>query len=65
MCSGIGESPNRVGVTSLALLALLGDGSTLSRGAHRDAVRRGVLALMDEQDAATGQLAKATWTTFM
>ncbi len=64
-CAGEGETLNRVGVTSLALLALLGDGSTLSHGTHRDAVRRAVSWLLEAQDSATGQLAKAKAVTFM
>ncbi len=64
-CQGDGESLNRVGVTSLALLALLGDGSTLSRGAHRDAVRAATIWLLDQQNRESGRFTDSRLTTFM
>jgi hypothetical protein len=44
-------SEEDVTVTALATLALLGDGSTLRSGPHRDAVKRAVRWLCDQRDA--------------
>jgi hypothetical protein len=48
-CTGAGNPVHDVGVTGLALLAFLGEGSTLRAGAYRDTVRRGVLWLREQQ----------------
>lgn len=64
-CGGAGEDQNQVGVTSLAMLALLGDGSTLTRGARRDALRLATAWLLSRQDVATGRFGDPRWTTFM
>jgi len=47
---GPGEKDKDVGVTGLALLALLGDGNTTDSGPHADSVRRGVRWLLGQQD---------------
>lgn len=52
--SGAGNPVYDVGVTSLALLALLIDGSTASAGPHRDSLRRGLDWLVSQQDRQTG-----------
>lgn len=64
-CDGAGDDADRVGVTALAMLALLGDGSTLSRGSRRDAVRAATLWLLAERDSETGRFGDAKRTTFM
>jgi hypothetical protein len=55
-CDGAGDPLHDVGVTGLALLALLGDGSTLRQGPYREPIRRGVIWLRQQQDDATGCL---------
>jgi hypothetical protein len=48
-CSGPGNGVHDVGVTGLALLAFLGEGSTLRAGPYREAIRKGVLWLREQQ----------------
>jgi hypothetical protein len=48
-CDGPGNPVHDVGVTGLALLAFLGDGSTMRSGPYRDTVRRGVQWLRAQQ----------------
>lgn len=55
-CDGAGDPLHDVGVTGLALLALLGDGSTLRQGPYRDVIRRGVQWLRQQQDQDSGCL---------
>jgi hypothetical protein len=55
-CDGPGDGYHDVGITGLALLALLGDGNSPRHGRHSAAVRRGVSWLLDQQDPATGLL---------
>lgn len=45
---------NSIGLTGLALLALQSDGSTMSSGAHAQAIARGVSWLMAQQDTDLG-----------
>ena len=51
---GAGGPEFDVGITSLALLALLGDGNTTERGPYRTNVRRGVRWLCRQQGPETG-----------
>ncbi len=53
-CDGAGHAVHDVGVTGLALLAFLGDGSTLRTGKYKGEVKKGVLWLKDQQDPDTG-----------
>lgn len=53
-CDGGGVESEDVGVTGLALLALLGAGNTTRKGDYSDSVRRGVDYLMGIQDQETG-----------
>ncbi|MEM7201753.1 MAG: protein kinase [Planctomycetota bacterium] len=48
-CNGPGDAGHDVGITGLALLAFLGDGSTMSRGPYRAQVSSGVRWLCDQQ----------------
>lgn len=48
-CSGPGNGVHDIGVTGLALLAFLGDGSTMRSGAFRDQVKKAVLWLRAQQ----------------
>ncbi len=49
-CTGPGNPVHDVGLTGLALLALLGDGNTLRVGKYKENVRKGILWLKDQQD---------------
>ncbi|HEX5051212.1 MAG TPA: prenyltransferase/squalene oxidase repeat-containing protein [Planctomycetota bacterium] len=49
VCDGPGDATHDIGVTGLALLAFLGDGSSMRSGPHREAVRKGVLWLRSQQ----------------
>ncbi|MBK8100804.1 MAG: terpene cyclase/mutase family protein [Planctomycetes bacterium] len=53
-CDGPGNPVHDVGVTGLALLAFLGDGSTLRTGPYKENVRRAVRWLREQQHADTG-----------
>lgn len=53
-CDSPGNPVHDVGLTGLALLAFLGDGSTMRSGAYRDVVRKAVGWLRDQQDPNTG-----------
>jgi len=54
LCDGPGNAVHDVGVTGLALLAFLGDGSTLRSGPYKDVIRRGVVWLRSQQDVTSG-----------
>lgn len=47
-----------VGTTGLAVLALVADGSTLTRGRHREPVKHAVRWLVAQQDRETGLIGK-------
>ncbi|MCA9001170.1 MAG: terpene cyclase/mutase family protein, partial [Planctomycetes bacterium] len=51
---GAGIASQDVGITALALLAFLGDGSTTRNGEYKDVVTRGVRWLNQQQDSDTG-----------
>jgi hypothetical protein len=53
-CDGPGNPVHDIGLTGLALLAFLGDGSTLRSGPYRDVVKNAVGWLKDQQDPETG-----------
>jgi len=53
-CSGPGDPLHDVGVTGLALLAFLGDGSTMKSGPYKDAIKNGIVWLRSQQDQETG-----------
>jgi formylglycine-generating enzyme required for sulfatase activity len=55
-CGDPGGPDEDIGVTSLALLALLGDGSTVSTGPHADTVARGIAWLVGQQNWDTGRI---------
>lgn len=48
-CDGPGNAVHDVGVTGLALLAFLGDGSTLRSGPYKDPIKKGVTWLKSVQ----------------
>jgi len=50
ICDGPGNPINDVGCTGLALLAFLGDGSTMRGGPYKDVVQKAVLWLKDQMD---------------
>ena len=49
ICNGPGNAVHDVGVTALALLAFLGDGSTMRSGPYKENIKRGVLWLKGQQ----------------
>ena len=49
ICNGPGNAVHDVGVTALALLAFLGDGSTMRAGPYKENIKRGVLWLKGQQ----------------
>jgi hypothetical protein len=53
-CDGPGNPVHDVGITGLALLAFLGDGSTLRSGPYREPLKRGIAWLKEQQDPQTG-----------
>ena len=54
VCADPGGATHDVGVTSLALLAFLGDANTTNEGPYRDVVSRGIKWLREQQDPDTG-----------
>jgi hypothetical protein len=64
ICTGAGSAMHDVGVTGLALLAFLGDGSTLRSGPWRDNVRRAVQWLRSQQ-AENGLFGAPTSSDFV
>ena len=64
-CDGPGSAVHDVGVTGLALLAFLGDGSDLRRGPHRDVVKKAVRWLRQQQDSETGLFGSTSSAAFI
>lgn len=64
-CTGKGQALNDVGVTGLALLALLGDGNTIMAGPYKQAVKKAVKYLMDVQNPENGCMLPEVGTHFM
>lgn len=58
-----GNGLHDIGVTGLALLALLGDGNTLDRGEHQDSIVRGVRWLVSFQNLENGLIFKKALIT--
>jgi hypothetical protein len=63
-CDGAGLPQYDVGVTGLALLALMGNGSTLRSGEYARNVRLGAGWLMDQQNPESGLVQTHTGTLF-
>jgi hypothetical protein len=53
-CDGPGNPVHDVGNTGLALLAFLGDGSTLRSGPYKEVIKNGINWLREQQDPNTG-----------
>ncbi len=64
-CDGAGNGAHDVGVTGLALLAFLGDGSTMNSGAYRDVVKDAVRWLRDQQDPDSGLIGAPSTNEFV
>ena len=62
---GLGNATKDVGVTSLALLAFLGDGSTIRSGPYAPVIKKGVSWLRKQQDSATGLFGQAASHDFI
>jgi len=65
ICDGPGNAVHDVGVTGLALLAFLGDGSTMRGGAYKDQIKKGVIWLKGQQDERTGLFGTANSHDFI
>jgi hypothetical protein len=64
-CEGGGMPLNDVGVTGLALLAFMGNGSTAMSGPHKEQVRKGLEFLVHVQEPADGCLTPKSSTYYM
>ena len=62
---GAGIASQDVGITGLALLAFLGDGSSTRQGEFRDVVKRGVKWLSDQQDEDNGLIGEQVGHAFV
>lgn len=62
---GPGQPEHDVGVTGLALLALLGDGNTTKTGQYKEAVARGVQWLRGQQDFESGLFGEKIGHSYM
>ncbi len=62
---GAGIASQDVGITALALLAFLGDGSTTKRGPYRKVVQRGIKWLGEQQDVDTGLIGEQVGHAFV
>ena len=65
VCDGPGNATHDVGVTGLALLAFLGDGSTMRSGTYKEVVKKGVNWLRSQQDEKTGMFGMPTAHDFI
>jgi hypothetical protein len=64
-CDGPGDALHDVGVTGLALLAFLGDGSTMKSGPYKEVVKEGIRWLREKQNADTGLIGEETSAHFI
>ncbi len=64
-CDGDGAATHDVGLTGLALLAFLGNGTTTDAGPYRDALARGVHWLNNQADPDTGLLGSAASAEYL
>ena len=64
-CTGLGNPTHDVGMTGLALLAFLGEGSTTNKGDYRDVVSKGIKWLQDQQDRDTGLIGERSSHDFI
>ena len=65
LCDGEGNPVHDVGLTGLALLAFLGDGSTMRSGPYKNVVKKAVGWLRREQDPNTGLFGTNTSHDFL
>lgn len=64
-CDGAGNATHDVGVTGLALLALLGSGNSTHSGPNAESVRRGVQWLRGQQHAESGLIGTPSSNEFI
>jgi len=65
ICEGEGDALHDVGVTGLALLAFLGDGSTMRSGPYKDVVTKGIKWLREQQDFENGLIGEEIHHAFL
>lgn len=65
ICAGPGNPTHDVGMTALALLAFLGEGSTTVGGTYQDTVKRGIGWLQKQQDRDTGLIGERSSHDFI
>jgi hypothetical protein len=65
VCSDPGRAQHDVGVTGLALLAFLGEGSTMEMGSYKEQVQRGVSWLRQQQNPDSGLFGDASTHEFL
>ena len=63
-CDGPGNPVHDVGMTGLALLAFLGDGSTMRYGEYKQAIKKGIKWLRDQMDDE-GLIGQASGSGYM
>lgn len=64
-CGDLGEAENDVGVSALALAALIASGSDTQSGPHAEEVQRGVFWLIGQQNAENGLIGPRTGAGFI
>lgn len=64
-CSGLAAAEYDVGVSALALLALMAQGNTADEGIHADNVARGLTWLLSVQDPSTGSFVPTDRLAFL
>ncbi|HTF90823.1 MAG TPA: prenyltransferase/squalene oxidase repeat-containing protein [Planctomycetota bacterium] len=64
-CDGPGEGTHDVGMTGLAMLAFLGDGSTTREGPYKEQVAKAVKWLKEQQETDTGVYGERVGHSFM
>ncbi len=62
---GPGKPTHDVGITALATLAILGDGTTMNKGKHRETLLKAVHWLGSQQDPDTGLIGSNASHTFI
>ncbi len=65
VCGDSGYAQHDVGVTGLALLALMSEGSTMASGSYQDQIARGIDWLLTQQQPETGLIGTRSTHAFL